>query len=521
MTDPSPAWNVVAGTATRYVLLALNIVLALVLTPFTIRHLGTAEYGLWMLVASLTYYFQLLDLGYGSGLVRHVSAADARGDIAGVNAIVSTFVVVYAGLGVIAAAGIAALIFGVVPRFPRLSVSDVRQGQMLLAIIGIRTVVGFPMTVFGAVTTARQRFALNNGVAIVVALVNGIVTYAVLATGHGLVALVAGTTTVGLASYAGYAWTARRAFPELRIRPALFSRSLVREVTAFSVYMFIIDVAVQIGFNLDNIVIGAALGTSVVAVYAVALRIADYQRQLSNQFNGLLFPVAVRFGAGGRVAELESLLIEGTRVALIMVIGVTICVIGLGGPLIAVWMGPAFQPGVVPLYVLAITGIVLVGQGPLGNILLGTGHHRLVAYSALAEAIANLILSVILVRRFGILGVAIGTAVPIVITNLFVLLPAACRMLGYRPGAFLRIVLAAPATGAVPAIVACVALRIAWPPASLAAVLIEGGAICLVYAVSVWAFGFPRDLRAYYWEHGRLLLASLRPVPPAIAEGAS
>jgi O-antigen/teichoic acid export membrane protein len=292
-------------------------------------------------------------------------------------------------------------------------------------------------------------------------------------------------------------------------------------VTTFSIYVFIIDVAVQIGFNLDNVVIGAALGTSAVAVYAVALRVADYQRQLSNQFNGLLFPVAVRFGTGGRRAELESMLVEGTRIALIMVTGVTICVMGLGGPLIAVWMGPAFQPGVIPLYVLAITGIVLVGQGPLGNILLATGRHRLVAFSSLAEAIANLILSVLLVRRFGMLGVAIGTAVPIVIANLFVLLPAACRMLGYRPLAFLRIVLAAPATGAVPAVAACVMMRFAWPPDTLLTVLSEGVIIYLVYAGSVWAFGVPRNVRASYRDYGRMLLSSLRPIPRAVAEGAS
>ncbi|HEY7289200.1 MAG TPA: oligosaccharide flippase family protein [Vicinamibacterales bacterium] len=519
--ESSPARNVVAGTATRYVLLALNIGLALVLTPFTIHHLGTAEYGLWMLVASLTYYFQLLDLGYGSGLVRHISAADARNDIDGVNAVLSTFVVVYAGLGILAAAGILVLIFTVVPRFPHLSASDIRQGQLLLAIIGVRTVVGFPMTVFGAVTTAKQRFALNNSVAIVVALINGIVTYAVLASGHGLVTLVAGTTAVGLASYAGYAWTARHAFPQLRIHPSAFDRSLVREVTTFSIYVFIIDVAVQIGFNLDNVVVGAVLGTSAVAVYAVSLRIADYQRQLCNQFNGLLFPLAVRFGAGGRFAELEHMMLEGTRIALIMVTGVTICVIGLGGPLIAAWMGPTFREGVVPLYVLALIGIVLVGQGPLGNILLGTDHHRLVAYSALGEAIANLILSLLLVRRFGMLGVAIGTAVPIAIVNGFILLPAACRMLGYRPLAFLRLVFSAPARGAVPAIVACIAMRLAWPPTSLAAVMIEGALVYLVYAASVWAFGVSRGVRASYTQQGRVLLASLRPTAHAVAGGAS
>ena len=69
-------------------------------------------------------------------------------------------------------------------------------------------------------------------------------------------------------------------------------------MTAFSLYVFVIDIAIQIGFNLDNVVVGAALGTSAVAVYAVdasarRLSAAD----LSNQFNGLMFPVVVRFDA--------------------------------------------------------------------------------------------------------------------------------------------------------------------------------------------------------------------------------
>jgi len=50
----SPIWNLLTGTATKYLLLAVNLGLGLVLMPFTVRHLGTSQYGLWMLVASLT-----------------------------------------------------------------------------------------------------------------------------------------------------------------------------------------------------------------------------------------------------------------------------------------------------------------------------------------------------------------------------------------------------------------------------------------------------------------------------------
>ena len=61
----SAAHNLLAGTLTKYVLLAVSVGTGVFLMPFTVRHLGKPQYGLWMLVASVTYYFGLLDRGDG------------------------------------------------------------------------------------------------------------------------------------------------------------------------------------------------------------------------------------------------------------------------------------------------------------------------------------------------------------------------------------------------------------------------------------------------------------------------
>ena len=499
-------WNLLTGTATKYVLLAANIAIGVFLMPYTVRHLGTSEYGLWMLVASMTAYFSLFDLGYGNGLVRHVAHADARGDIPLVNQILSTFVVIYLGLGVlvvIAAAGMMAW----VPYFPKLNPSDVPLARFILAVIGIRIALGFPMTVFGAVTTARQRFALNNLVATASAIVNAAVQFTLLARGHHVRAVVAGSVTVDLLTYGAYAWTARRAFPALRLRFSMFRTSLVRDVTAFSLYVFVISVAVQIGFNLNNIVVGAALGTSAVAVYAVTLRLADTQRNLSNQFNTLMFPVVVRYGAANDPDALRRMLLEGTRLSMTLVCGLTVCLIGFARPLIVRWMGPGFDGAVLPLYVLAITGIVLIGQAPLGNILLGTGRHRLVAFVSLAEALANFALSVLLVRRYGLVGVAFGTAIPVFIANVFVLAPAVCRQLDVSLLGFGRDVATAPLVGAAASSLAVWLVRTAWPPQSLLAIIGEGTITGIVYLAALWMFGLDRSLRQRYSAFGRQLVA--------------
>jgi O-antigen/teichoic acid export membrane protein len=507
------ARNVLTGTLTNYVLLGVTIVLGIYLMPFTMRHLGQAEYGLWILVASMTAYFQLFDLGYGNGVVRHITAADASGDVDEVNTVLSTFVVVYSliGLAVLAVTGV--LIFAAVPRFPTLTAEQVVTAQYILAILGIRIAIGFPMGIFGAVTTARQRFSLTSGIAIVVVLLQGLSTYAVLTSGHGVIMLVAATAGINIVSYAAYAFAARRTFPEMRIVPSRFSAVHVREVSAFSLYLFVISIAIQVGTHVDNLIVGGFLGTTAVAVYTVAMRLSEYHRQLCGQFSGFLFPLIVRYHADKDGTALRTTLVEGTRIGLALATLVALGMVVLGRELIQLWMGPGFEAAVIPLYILAGAGIVMVAQGPTGNILLGTGQHRMVAAASVAEILMNVGLSIALIGSRELIGVAIGTAIPYVLINAGWLMPAACRVVRMSLGEFFRATVTPSLAGLVPAAVVGLALRTAAPPASITILFAEAFVIGLTYLAGFWIVGLSRPERRKYLACVRELWSGALPAP--------
>jgi O-antigen/teichoic acid export membrane protein len=498
LDDGATARRVVSGTAVKYLLLAINITTGIYLLPFTIEHLGKDLYGLWMIVASMTAYLQLLDLGFGHSLVRHISEADAEGNAERVNELASTFVVIFAALGAVVLAGTIIMSIWVLPRFPNIGAERIGTGQLVMLILGARMALALPMSVFGAVGTSRQAFTRNGLTAIVITLLQTLATVIVLSLGYGLVSLVMATTGIALLGYFVYGHTAYRVCPTLKIRPwGGFRRERLRELATFGIYVFIINVAVQIGFNLDHLVIGAWLGTSAVAVYAVSFRLADYQRQLCNQFNGLLFPVLVRFGAAGNSASLRETVIESTRLAFALVAGVTTTMLLLGDSLIATWVGSGFEGGVWPLYILAIAGVVLVAQQPLGSLMMGTGHHRVVAAACVIESAANLALSVVLVQRFGLLGVAIGTMVPVVIVNLAWLMPAACRSLGVPYGQFLAEVTKPAWLPLAATWFAGSILTGLWPPSGLGGVALQGALLGLLYMLT-YLLALPRALRARY-----------------------
>lgn len=505
-----PAWNLLTGTLTGYVLLGITIVLGIFLMPFTMSHLGQSNYGLWMLVASMTAYFQLLDLGYGNGLVRQITQADAQGDENGVNEVLSTFLVVYGALGLVALAATALLALTVLPRFPNLSPEQIPTAQWVLGILGFRMAIGFPMGIFGAVTTARQRFALTGSVAIAVALLQAAATFLILRAGYGLVPLVAATTSLNVLSYVAYAAVARQTFPGMRLSPSLFSRRQVREVTAFSFYLFLISIAIHVGTSVDNLIIGAFAGTSAIAVYTVALRLAEYQRQLCGQFSGFLFPLMVRFDASGDGEAMRATLVDGTRLALGLVSGVTVCLLAFGGDIVTFWMGPGFSGSIVPLYLLALAGVIVVAQGPAGNSLLATGRHRLVAGVSILNILLNIVLSLALVSRYGLTGVAFGTTIPYIVLNAGIVMPVAARAVNIPVFAFFASVLTPSLMAAVPAAAVAVLIRTMTTPGSFLTVVAQAAVVGILFVAAFCMVGLRGRDRARYFAAVRQATVALR-----------
>src|ERR1700719_1951896 len=71
-------------------------IVAFVITPFVVRHLGNAAYGIWALVLQLTGYMGVVDVGLRSALVRFVSRFQAQGDQESLDRLLNSTFTVYA-----------------------------------------------------------------------------------------------------------------------------------------------------------------------------------------------------------------------------------------------------------------------------------------------------------------------------------------------------------------------------------------------------------------------------------------
>jgi len=102
----------------------------------------------------------------------------------------------------------------------------------------------------------------------------------------------------------------------------------------------------------------------------------------------------------------------------------------LARPLVMAWVGPRFESSVPVIYVLALVVAIRVGNATATTMLKGMGDHRLLAASNLVMSLANLGLSVALAPKYGLIGVALGTLIPVGLVSILWIFPLACRRVG-------------------------------------------------------------------------------------------
>jgi O-antigen/teichoic acid export membrane protein len=510
--------TVARNVSTRYLAIAAELVVGVVVLPFNVAHLGQAAYGLWMLAGSVTAYFSILDLGYSGALVKFVAQYRARRDLRALNEVLSTTFYVFAFFGVVTYL-IAIVIAMYLGRLFHLTPDQVHLGRVVLLVTSVTVAGGTAFSVFGGVINGFQRYDLNNVVGTISTIVTAVVNVVVLVLGYGLVELVYATTAVRVLTYWVYRANAYRVFPGLRLSARSFSLARLREVTGFSVYMLLIDWSKKLNYSVDTIVIGAFLNTSAVAVFSVGQRLAEATQRLTNQLNEVLFPTVVDNDAAQRTDRLQAIFIQGTRLSLATVIPIGGAMMLMATPLVHAWVGPDFAGSVVVLHVLSLTVIVRVGSATATTLLKGAGQHRMVAWVNVITAVVNLSLSVVLVSSMGLAGVAIGTLVPVALTSMFVIFPAGYRRVGLSLGrTWAEAVWPAVWPAAVMAAFVWATRSLVAP--NLMAVGAEMALAALVYAATFLVFGIKSVERRFYFAKAFELTGRWRPAPRPLSEGA-
>ncbi len=434
---------------------AVSVIVSFFLSPFVVHRLGNIAYGVWVLVNSSIAYMALLDLGMRGAVTHFVAKHQAREEHIESSRAVSVALAfrTLIGLAVIVASLILAAFANKIFRIPT---SMWTAAQWVIIISGFNLSFSLVAGVFGGVLTALQRFTLASGLAIAQTLIGAAGTVWVLDRGYGIVPLAIMQLIVALLLGLATIIMCRRVYPELHLGFRFLDRGILPELWRYSFYLFVIAASGQVIYYTDNLVVGVFLSAEAVTFYAIGGRFIDYLGQLGASFAQTFMPVASNLGAQNQQDQLRRLLIQGTRAVLFVILPVGGALFFRSSTFIGLWMGPQYaQPSGRILRILLLSTFALSANRVGGNIVLGLGKHKPFAVWQSCEAVANLALSIYLVRKIGIVGVAWGTVLPSLVSQLVLWPRYLSKLLNLPVWSYFRDCWIRPALAIAPFCLAC------------------------------------------------------------------
>lgn len=412
-------------------------------SPILIRGLGDERYGVWALVDSVLAYLTLFDLGIGAAVVRYVARFDGIKDITGLNRSFSVSICLFSGAGV-GVMLVSAVILG--PVWPSIPVpSGLRdEAWWQMALLCFNLAVGLPLGVFAAILDGLQQYIPKTIVRIATLILRSLFLILVIRLGGGLFMIASAVTAVAILESLVLALLAFRFLPGLRFSTSLVDGPTMRMIGGYSFNAFLAMIAGRISFQTDSIIIACFLPLPQVTFFILAARVCDHAKNALRAMTQVLTPHVSRLEGLNDLDAIRRVYVTGTRYVLWLITPVQFGIWFFGKSFFRLWIGPDHAERCYPvLVILAIPLSLVLSQSVGARILYGIGRIRMFSRFVMMEAVANLVLSVLLVRPYGIEGVAFGTAAPNILMNC-VLVMYVCRELELSVFVYLRRSFVAP-----------------------------------------------------------------------------
>jgi O-antigen/teichoic acid export membrane protein len=394
-----------AYSVAEYISQPLGLLLS---APYLLRHMGAAQFGIWVLASSAVNGGNALSTGFGDAAVKYVAMYRGQGDVSGVSRIVRGMI----SINLVLSAIIASALWGLAPlvatHIAHLDTTmrdvcrqSIRIGSLLLVVRSIDSV-------FASTLRAFEQYGPPVRISIcsrVAALVGAVL---LVARGRGVVEIMVATLCISAFAVAAQGWAVRAAIGKAGILPSLHLETL-RMIAGFGCFSWLQALSAVIFGQADRLVIGLLLGAPAVAAYALCDQAAQCIHGTVAAGFHVLFPHLSARIESESIAEVRHTLWTAFKSNATLVVLLCAPVILLSRPILALWMGHDFaQQAWLLLSILGAGSALLAMNVTAYYGLLAVGRVRLVMLVNLAAGAAMLLLMILLTPHFGIVGTACG-----------------------------------------------------------------------------------------------------------------
>lgn len=404
------------GVLLSYVNLAISTIVPFFYTPIMLAILGQSEYGLYSLSNSVISYLSLLQFGMGSAVIRYIAKYRATDEKEKANQITGLFTIIYFFFAVLVLfVGCIFTLLSPVIFSDGLSETEISKMKILIIIMSLSTAFSFISVVFSSIINAYEKFIFKKTTDIILTILAPLFNLLVLFLGYESVGIATVSLIFQIVVLPIYMWyVAKRLGIKMKfVKP---EKAFLLELFSFSIFMFLSSIADLLFWSTDNVLIGAMIGSTAVAVYNVGGVFTNLMRNLTSAINDVFVPkVTMMVAVDKSNTELSELMIRVGRLQYLIVSLLASGFIVFGHVFIHYWSGDVYAGAYWVSLVTFLPSAIPILQNIAFGVIVAQHKHKFRCYIYFGIAILNAISTFFIIPYFGYIGAAICSGVSYII----------------------------------------------------------------------------------------------------------
>ncbi|WP_213805480.1 oligosaccharide flippase family protein [Granulicella sp. dw_53] len=378
----------------------------LVAAPILLRHLGSAQYGIWIVATAMVSMGGIIASGFGDANIQYVATARGREDQKVLLGAVRSMLGINLGLGTLV--GLISWLLShsiarhVIPVESDLSAACLWALRIACLMMFVRAVE----SVCISTQRAFERYGTAVRISILARLLSLVVGVALTYRGFGVVSIMCATGVLMLLGTLGQLVRLAQQLSVTVLLPKI-DRQSIRALWGFGAFSWLQAVSGVIFSQADRLVLGISLGATVVAAYALCVQMAQPIYGIISSGLHFMFPYLSARHATMTSVELRGVILKVFTLNLVVVLVATVAVLLLGPYFLRAWMGEVIAKSATAVLSPIVWSFSLLGLSVTGYYaMLALGRVQVVTLLNIAGGAAMLLLMGLLLPFIGIRGVA-------------------------------------------------------------------------------------------------------------------
>lgn len=368
--------RIAKNTLMLYARMLIMMLVNLYTSRVVLNALGVEDFGIYNVVGGVVAMFTILSGSVTAAISRFITFELGKGDIAKLQRIFSTAMIIQAslGLGMILLAETIGLWF----LHSKMNISDGRMlaANWVLQFSLVAFVINLISVPYNALIIAHERMSVFAYIGIFEAVAKLLVGFLILlAPIDKLVFYSALMCAVALSVRIAYGWYCKRHFEECSYQ-FVFDWALLHDMSGFAGWNFIGASSTILRDQGGNILINIFFGPGVNAARGIAVQVSHAVMNFANNFMTALNPQIIKSYATGEHSYMMTLVYQGARLSYYMLLLLSLPIIISTHYILVVWLGIVPEHTVTFVQLSLILSMSEALSNPLIIAMLATGRIR-------------------------------------------------------------------------------------------------------------------------------------------------